>query len=351
MLRQLALIALPPLVCATSLHAVLNGPVAIDLDMSSGEAMPRIVPAGTGGLGPADFQTTAGTPVNGINHDGVSSMITQTAGGNFISSAALLWTGRHILTAAHSVTADGSNNINVQVGRFTFTTPSGTFQPFFNASDITIHPNWTGDFGVGFDAAIIDIGQTLDASIPRYNIYTGAGVDAFDIEHTKIGFGRSGTGATGSDIVSGTKRYGQNHYEFLLGGSSNTVLLFDFDNGNPDNDFLGTLLPAAVDPAVTLGLGDLESNSAPGDSGGPTFIEDPNAPGSIVIAGITSFGSTQGTAGTDIDDDLNSSFGELSGDTNVTAIQDWIFATVPEPAAGPLLAAVLVLAFSYRRKG
>ena len=37
-----------------------------------------------------------------------------------------------------------------------------------------------------------------------------------------------------------------------------------------------------------------EVTTAPGDSGGPSFIDG-------LIAGVTSFGSTRGTAGTDVD--------------------------------------------------
>ncbi|MBC8229691.1 PEP-CTERM sorting domain-containing protein [bacterium] len=72
--------------------------------------------------------------------------------------------------------------------------------------------------------------------------------------------------------------------------------------------------------------------SAPGDSGGPTFIDGE-------IAGITSYGVTLwgGDVSTsDIDGPfptLNNSFGEFAGDTRVAYYADFINQTtaIPEP--------------------
>src|SRR5262249_8476462 len=100
----------------------------------------------------------------------------------------------------------------------------------------------------------------------------------------------------------------------------------------------------------------IETDTAPGDSGGPAFINGQ-------IAGITGFGLTGGILTfdgtdiycgdpTDIDPSLNvdtggctdSSFGEISGDTSVSYYQDWVDAArrgdfkfdevfTPEPAS------------------
>jgi len=59
-----------------------------------------------------------------------------------------------------------------------------------------------------------------------------------------------------------------------------SMLVYDFDNGNAANDGFGVLYGIH-----DLGVGDGEVNSAPGDSGSPTFIflpqEDPRFIGGV----------------------------------------------------------------------
>jgi hypothetical protein len=102
----------------------------------------------------------------------------------------------------------------------------------------------------------------------------------------------------------------------------------------------------------------IETNTAPGDSGGPAFIDGK-------IAGITGFGITGALLTfdgqfiycgdpTDIDVSFDpdsgsctdSSFGEISGDTSVSYYQDFVdkalgkdfeFTYVPEPASIALI--------------
>lgn len=316
-----------------------------------GDAVSKIVVAGTGGLGPADFATTPGVTVNGINHDGVGDMITSTPAGGFRSSASLLSSGRHILTAAHSVTNQAAA-IDVLSGSIRFDASGGSFSYSFAPGNISVHPLWTGDLFNGFDVAVIDLGIEVDLSVPRYEIFTGWTGDLVNARHTKIGFGQSGTGPTGSTTASGTKRYGENHYEFTYGNGFGNILLFDFDNGLAENDAFGTFEPTRVDPVVTLGLGDAEGNSAPGDSGGPTFFQlDQQDPESFVIAGVTSFGTS---VSTDVDGVTNSSFGEISGDTNVTSVASFISestaAPIPEPSSWGMTLGFLVLTACWKRR-
>lgn len=290
-----------------------------------------VVVSGTGSFSSlSDAVATAGVAVNGINHDGVAEMITNVdGGGSFRSSSALLWTGSHILTAAHSV-SDVSGDLNITGGQLTFRYGLGNTRVRinFDSAQVTIHPQWTNDFFTGYDVAIIELDEEVNPFIPRYNIFDGDVNDIIGIEHTIVGFGRTGTGSTGDTQGSGTKRYGSNVYDRATG---NSVLRADFDNGL-----------AAQNRYGDLGLGDREANSAPGDSGGPNFVEDPDAPGEYVIAGITSFGSRTSTGIYDINDDIDATFGEMKGDANVTALSDWIIETVgvpmiPEPASGSLL--------------
>ena len=179
----------------------------------------------------------------------------------------------------------------------------------------------------------------------------------------KAGFGQSGSGTEGTEVppfFSGTKRAGQNQYDALgdifgdvfdnnfgLRPLAGTQLAYDFDDGTADHDAFGFFQPT-LDPDNVLGLADLgvgfyEVCAAPGDSGGPTFIDGQ-------VAGITSYGVRMAYAATldtsDVDDDLNSSFGEFVVDTRVSHHAGWVDSVViPEPVttAGLLLGlAVLV---------
>jgi len=107
---------------------------------------------------------------------------------------------------------------------------------------------------------------------------------------------------------------------------SNSALHFDFDKPTaPHHD------------AFCLWTGDCdvngisEGNTAPGDSGGPALTK--NADGDYIITGITSYGFTiweedeNGNISKNSDITpriLDSSFGEFSGDTNVSHYSDFI---------------------------
>ena len=82
-----------------------------------------------------------------------------------------------------------------------------------------------------------------------------------------------------------------------------------------------------------LGLGNDEVMSAPGDSGGPSFINGQ-------VAGITSYGlrlsrrTGRPPRTSDVDNQLNSSYGEFGIDTRVSFFSGWIDANltaVPPP--------------------
>ena len=91
------------------------------------------------------------------------------------------------------------------------------------------------------------------------------------------------------------------------------------------------------------GFGKLEVGVAPGDSGGPGFIDGK-------VAGVHSFGFTHFcrgvTNGTDFSCGLDSSYGEMSGDTRVSSYAEWIdqvisgeVAVTPIPETVPAAAA------------
>ncbi|MFH1614366.1 MAG: trypsin-like serine protease [Planctomycetota bacterium] len=259
--------------------------------------------------------TTAGDPADyvvspGAGLDGVVDIIGYDTGlGGYIRGSGSLIADRYILTAAHVV--DGLDVSNTTVY---FDMPGGAVA--IGASAFSVHPNWDGDITIGNDIAIIELTGAAPTGAERYGIYRAA--DEVGQAAYKSGYGRSGNGSEGDVLSSGTKRAGYNLYD-SLGDILDVVfnplpgaqLAYDFDNGLAANDAFGEFFGIE-----NLGLGPDEVFSAPGDSGGPTLIGNQ-------VAGITSYGvrlqwSTGGSS--DVDSELNASFGELSVDTRVSLL-------------------------------
>ena len=99
------------------------------------------------------------------------------------------------------------------------------------------------------------------------------------------------------------------------------VLMTDFDDGHARHDAFAFW---GVGPADPVGKGDDEGMSAGGDSGGPHFVPDSAG----VITGVTSYGITFIVGippfQSDVNNFLDSSFGEFGGDTRVSFYTDFI---------------------------
>ncbi|MBK9169684.1 MAG: trypsin-like serine protease [Bryobacterales bacterium] len=224
-----------------------------------------------------------------------------------ICSASLLWSGLHILTAAH---CSASTQVRFDWDGGSVTIPIVTFYS---------HPDFStvgtpGDIGVGllaFEAPV---------QVTRYTLYRE--FDELGQTADILGYGSTGTGLTGATGGFGTLRRGDNLYEATSGGG--TYLIADFDNGLDSNDALQ--VHAGFPPQ--LGIPG-EVMIAPGDSGGPAFLAGR-------IAGVHSFrgrfdAEPDGSL-SDIDSVLNSSFGEVFGSTRVSVYAGWVDAVVtPEP--------------------
>lgn len=293
------------------------------------QARPLIVTSSSPPAG-GDRVVSAGTPASlegvDIDLDGVGSLFLDTnpsPGLGALCSGSLLSDGRTLLTAAHCVT-DASGMLDVLDGgdgnSVRFQTPSGTVIRQFSSSDITTHPSWNGNLFDGFDVAVIDLGAPLPPSVPRYELNTSTEIEGST--HLAAGYGRTGDGATGALLDSGTLRSGLNNFVTAglpVGGITNpqTQLVADFDSGSSANDAFDFHFGLVDGLTGGLGFGPDEVGTAPGDSGGPTFVLDGGQP---VIAGVHSYNlrltSFLGQSA-DVDGTLNASFGEFYGDARV----------------------------------
>jgi len=336
---------------------IIQGTYTIGERTGAWQALPVYVTSD----GSATHATSAGAPVAGLNHDGVSDMIISTGSGSFRCSGALLYDGQSILTAAHCVT-DNSGNINASNVSATWELSGGTVTA--SSSTIQVHPSYNGSVTNGYDVAVINFSSPIDAAVPRYGIFRDGGLVELGPEIIKVGYGRSGFGETGATTGSGTKRYGKNEWEDDglgdegVGGITNdsTQVTYDFDSNYRNLDDDGG--KDATDDedhdgfnfhfgrAVNLGFGDDEVMSGAGDSGSPSFILDD---GEYRIAGVASYilrlersAGPPGDRSSDVDDTLNSSWGEFAVDSRLAEPAMSAFvdsAVIPEPATLALLAA------------
>lgn len=239
-------------------------------------------------------------------------------------SGSLLSTRQHVLSAAHCFTNDAGDPTFSLGGVSVDFDGSGSSYSAVGVSNVFIHPDWAGENNNGIldgnDLAIIELASEFtDSSVSGYDLYTGSDEvnQIFDV----AGFGLTGTGANGDNGTGlGTRRAGQNSFDRAAGPGSNQ-LQFDFDNGLAAND--GFFFLNGVDVDNQLGV-DNEVMIAPGDSGGGLFIcDDTVANTGCAIAGVTSYRGRFGNL-SDVNGQLDSSFGEIGGATRVSAFVDYI---------------------------
>ncbi len=282
-------------------------------------------------------------------------------------SGSLMAGGAAILTAAHCV-ADSSGNI-AATGGFAYFYP-GPADPFYDLdfgfvpgiqrvplSTVHVAPGYTGSVIDHNDLAIIFLGGAAPGFAVEYLL--DALPDPTGIEFNIAGFGDRGpSGATGAIFFFGRLREGDNRFDFRLGdpdfGGGWSIILgeplaqisdswvSDFDRvGFAAND---TACLVAADPFFGLsgpkycntGIGPREVGAAGGDSGGPQFV------GGKIVS-VTSYGLSFGRAYGDVDNSLNSTWGEFTGYAPVFRNAAWIrrlvpgaFGPVPTPAPATL---------------
>jgi len=324
------------------LPAMASASVPSDQTLSQ---LPQLVPPPIEGLRMPDLLqpliVSVDSPANHVvtrpsAFDGVAKLNITTAVGGVGCSGTLLADNLHILTAAHCL--DGNDDGLADVTSLTATFYLSGGPVVRSGAGYTLAPGWNGDFIHGADLGIITLASA--APVSGYGIYTD--VNSIGFVATLAGYGRQGTGNTGYQSGTfGTLRTGSNRMDTVWGDITGTPFAFDFDDGTTARDTIGNLTSLPPD----LGLGTAEALIAPGDSGGPSFLDG-------LIVGVHSFVGTFG-APYDLDSGLNGTFGELGGDTRVAAYSGWIngmLSPVPEPQLPVLFAAGLALLYWRTRR-
>lgn len=345
-------LAAASMLAGTAAHAAFDVSTRDFLVPSVGVGSGVTSPSGTLYAGDNRFSSSAG-----LNHNGVARLNVDNGSATPVCTGSLLTTGRHILTAAHCVT-NSSGERNVSSVMVTWQLPDGDIQ--LTSTSIDIHPDWNGSSANGHDVAIITLPEIAPFDVPRYDIYRGSIDGLFGQPGIKVGYGRTGLGSSGDVIAEGTKRAGLNAWEStglgLLGVSgvtnNDTQLTFDFDAPSTeldrtDIDAFGFFFDFPED----LGFDADEVGTAPGDSGGPTFLE---LNGDFLIAGTVSYGLRLSSSGStsDVDPLLNSSWGEFGVDANISALAPYIdsITGVPEPRLAGLALGTIAMGIIATRQ-
>ena len=257
------------------------------------------------------YQTPAGYGYDGVVRVKVDG---------FYATGALLYNGLAVLTTAHLF-----NGLNFHDTSVSFDSLSG--QREIKARSVLFHPQYDV-LSTNNDLAIVWLSNPAPSDADRYTLYRNH--DEYNQIFNLVGYGIPGTGSNGVDeTYSGPKIRLQAFNQFEADAAQikaqqsgyrswnpepGTQLVADFDNGLVENDALYHLLDMPG-----LGLGADEGMISPGDSGGPAFINGQ-------IAGVASYIARLSTssADPDIDDQVNSSFGELGFWQRVSAYQQWI---------------------------
>ena len=285
-----------------------------------------------------------------------------------------------IVTAAHCVESQDPRSPDYGLTGTTRVYLGGLGGQMITAASYEIHPFYfdpeigtpkLGAFAAG-DIAIVTLSEPVPAGTKIYGLYNG---DPIGKVATHISYGTTGNGDgteesfTPEDSLT-RGRIGQNLYEIDLYnafefGLEGAHLIYDFDDGTPEHNALawwlsplerslgGGLYEVIVDQSLApdLGFGLDEVMMAHNDSGGGAFIDG-------LLAGVHSFGISLAEQWCDGDPRngeyvnapdmtcaLDSSFGELAGDTSIAFFYDWLMARLIFPVEIPAPATLGLIGF------
>jgi len=308
----------------------------------------------------SNFDAALYSTPKGTGYDGVAALFIQHSDGNaFLCSGALLAGGLNVLTAAHCLTNEFGVNITTNVLAVFFTPGApATTREIIASSSTVVNPAYTGEVIDAHDVAVVKLSGAPSAGIlsSAYSLYLG---NPFGQTGRAVGSGATGTGATGETQDGGfllsDRRTGVNAIDFTwtdprfngefigaFGLADPFGLVADFDNGTAAQNSACRLTSLSIfsfgaGARCGGGFGTSEVILGGGDSGGPLFIGNQ-------IAGVAGYGISFGTAFGDTDNELNGTFGELSGWSSTAYNAAWITQAttpVPEPSSFMLVGAGL----------
>jgi len=257
-------------------------------------------------------------PIYSVDDGTVLNGAVRVTSNGYYGTGTLLYGGMAILTSAHLFS---HKNLSADV---TFQTSSS--RQTIASKSVKIMPNY--DNNGNNDLAIVWLEEPAPYDAHRYELYREN--DEITKQFTAVGYGATGTGATGEDTTTYSdvlRLQTTNRFEAdaatlkdMLGSImewdplEDTILVADFDDGTYKHDALGQLIDK-----VDLGSGNSEGMIARGDSGGPAIID-------AKLAGVASYVASLNNyyIDPDVDSETNSSFGELGFWQKVSYYQEWI---------------------------
>ncbi|MDA9903984.1 M10 family metallopeptidase C-terminal domain-containing protein [Hyphomicrobiales bacterium] len=273
-------------------------------------------------------------------------------------TAALLYSGKHILHCKHAIEGAGYGGNTPEDIKYWYIFAEGPEGKVSLEVERVEAYRLNGELlfegSTNYDFSIITLKDEAPDWIDRYEIYRET--DEIGKDYLRVGYGMEGLGEYGrgdgflpkefwsSDSEGGqlVKRFGSNTYDMTkaeffqkdpnawdnaqLGPitAKQTILKSDFDDGTSVNDTfaqgnndLNNIVEMKNVPH--LGLGKWEVGSSPGNSGGPNFINGR-------IAGVGSGGGADHPNGQLIDgtDDRQDGYGWHMEDSRVSSVIEWI---------------------------
>ncbi len=277
-----------------------------------------------------------------------------------------------VLTAAHNWKTNLVTSLQFTVG-------GSTYDADMNA--LFHHPLWTESGpSQGWDIALFRLTAPITNNITFPTLYTK--VDEYDKVGITLGVGYIGTGTVpwyeqtnatpflhaAANIIDRVTTQTNGAYtggllvtdfDGITNAHQNTLSESYYTNGETwiwDND---TNIVTTLNPAGEISGYDssyvqftnaediLEGSSAPGDSGGPTFIEDG---GEWKLAGITSWGHNPWDEIYNGQLDPRGLYGDVANMTRVSQNADWIYSIIPEPTTYVLIIGGLGMTLLFQKK-
>lgn len=222
---------------------------------------------------------------------------------NFIyrGSGALLSGGRYVLTAAH-LFDHGQSMTDFELRSGIGALPS--------IEAIHVYHGWdSSDSGRNHDIALIELSEPV-SNLTGFEFWSGN--NPVGTEFTFAGYGGESGFHTGTNTLDGDGALF--NLKYPLNVLDGVQVLYDYDNGTASQNTLGNLFGVGT-ANTTID----ESIAKSGDSGGPLLVDNE-------IVAVSSY--TFRTSVYDVDNELNSSEGEVAGATLINPYLPWIEAVM-----------------------